>query len=147
MPLTRGKRAAPARVTGRAVSSCVKGCQRDQVRCVARQVGEVHTRVWDKNHFDLLGLVLLVPLPIVDLWNQRSYWHEARRRLILALGVRAVRINQQIRRNSDQLPTVFFFTLKKYSFWNVLTFCDSLHHSQTILTQSAAQTLKMWSAI
>ena len=67
MLLTRRKRAGPTGVTGRAVSSCIEGRQSDQVRCVARQVGEMHTGLRDKNHLDLLSLVLLVPLPVVDL--------------------------------------------------------------------------------
>lgn len=56
----------------RAVPSCVEGRQGDQVRCVAGQVGEVDARVRDKDHLDLLRLVLLVPLPVVDLEGQRA---------------------------------------------------------------------------
>lgn len=69
--LTRRKGAGPAGVAGRAVSSCVEGRQGDQVGRVAGQVGENHTCVRDENHLDLLRLVLLVPLPVVDLWSQR----------------------------------------------------------------------------
>lgn len=69
--LTRRTCAGPTGVTGRAVSGRVEGGESDQVRRVARQVGEMHTGVRHKNHLDLLGLVLLVPLPVVDLETSR----------------------------------------------------------------------------
>lgn len=73
-PLPTGLQSAgPAGVTGWAISSRVEGSQSDQVRCVAGQVGEVHTGVRDKNHFDLLSLVLLVPLPVVDLQHRKKH--------------------------------------------------------------------------
>lgn len=65
--LTGRECAGPPGVAGRAVPSCVEGRQGDQVRRVAGQVGEVDARVRDKDHLDLLRLVLLVPLPVVDL--------------------------------------------------------------------------------
>ena len=69
---TRLHGAGPAGVAGGAVSSGVEGRQSDQVRCVAGQVGELHPGVWDKNHLDLLTLVLLVPLPVVDLQHRKT---------------------------------------------------------------------------
>lgn len=69
---TRRQGAGSAGVTRRAVSSSVEGSQSDQVRRVAGQVGEMHSGVWDKNHFDLLGLVLLLSLPVVDLQHKKT---------------------------------------------------------------------------
>ena len=69
---TRLQGAGSAGVTGWAVASRVEGCQSDQVRRVTGQVGEMHTGVWDKNHFDLLGLVLPLTLPVVDLQHKKT---------------------------------------------------------------------------
>lgn len=71
-PLTRLQGAGPAGVAGGAVSSRVEGGQSDQVRRVTGQVGEVDTRVWDENHFDLLSLVLFVSLPVVNLQHRKK---------------------------------------------------------------------------
>lgn len=89
-PPTRLQGPGPSGITGRAVSSRVEGRQRDKVRRVAGQVGEMHAGVRDKNHFHLLSLVLLFSLPVVNLRNRKRQVGNDGPRLQLVLTTSSV---------------------------------------------------------
>lgn len=70
---TRLKGPGSTRFTLGSVSGRVEGGQCDEVGCVTGQVGEGDPGVGDKDHRDLLRLVLPVSLPVVNLRHRKWF--------------------------------------------------------------------------